>query len=147
MHRLTTLLILGLALLLAACASGENAAESEAPSDGSVRTVAVTLSDDMAIDIAESNFAVGETVRFEVTNEGTIQHEFYLGDEEAQDHHADEMAEMDGMSHDDPNGVSVAPGATETIEHTFEAAGELLAGCHEPGHYEAGMVATMSVSE
>lgn len=36
--------------------------------------------------------------------------------------------------------------ATETLEYTFERAGEILAGCHEPGHYEAGMVTSMTVA-
>ncbi|HEX2882977.1 MAG TPA: hypothetical protein VHQ42_00225 [Candidatus Limnocylindria bacterium] len=107
--------------------------------------MSATLSDDMAIQLSESDFRVGETIRFEVTNEGAIVHEFYLGDEEEQAHHAEEMADM-GMSHDDPNGVAVDPGATETLEYTFGEAGELLAGCHEQGHYEAGMVASMTVT-
>ncbi|HSJ00741.1 MAG TPA: plastocyanin/azurin family copper-binding protein, partial [Patescibacteria group bacterium] len=88
---------------------------------------------------------VGETVRFEVTNAGAAPHEFYLGDADEQAAHADEMAEME-MAHDDPNGVSVDPGATETLEYTFDQAGEIFAGCHEPGHYEAGMVASLTVA-
>lgn len=88
---------------------------------------------------------MGETVRFEVTNEGATRHGFYLGDAEAQEHHAEEMAEM-GMGHDEPNGVSVEPGATETLEYTFGQSGETLAGWHEPGHYEAGLVASMTVA-
>jgi uncharacterized cupredoxin-like copper-binding protein len=100
----------------------------------------------MAIQLSGSDFEVGEMVRFEVTNEGAIPHEFYIGDAEAQEHHAEEMVEMGGMSHDEPNGIAVEPGATETLEYTFTAAGEILAGCHEPGHYEAGMVATLTVA-
>ncbi len=145
MRRLTLLLIAGVALVLAACSGGDGPGASSPASSEAARTVTATLSDDMAIQVSESDFQVGETVRFEVTNEGAIVHEFYLGDEEEQAHHAEEMAEM-GMSHDDPNGVAVEPGATETFEYTFERAGEVLAGCHEPGHYEAGMVASMTVA-
>ncbi len=145
MRRLTLLLIAGVALVLAACAGGNDPGASSPASGEAARTVTATLSDDMAIQLSESDFQVGETVRFEVTNEGAIVHEFYLGDEEEQAHHAEEMAEM-GMSHDDPNGVAVEPGATETLEYTFAQAGEILAGCHEPGHYEAGMAASMNVA-
>ena len=53
---------------------------------------------------------------------------------------------MGGMGHDEPDGVAVEPGATETFEYTFEQAGEILAGCREPGHYEAGMVTSMTVA-
>lgn len=106
-----------------------------------------TLNDDMSIELSETEFSVGETVVFEVTNAGQVQHELYLGDEAAQAAHAEEMAEMDGMGHDEPGGVSVEPGATEELEYTFAEAGEILAGCHEPGHYEAGMVTSLTVGE
>jgi uncharacterized cupredoxin-like copper-binding protein len=41
--------------------------------------------------------------------------------------------------------VSVAPGAEQDLTHTFDDAGEVLIGCHEVGHYEAGMVARVRV--
>jgi len=44
--------------------------------------------------------------------------------------------------------VSVDAGQTETFEYTFGDAGSaLLAGCHEPGHYGGGMVATITVTD
>ena len=148
MPRLTLMLIAGLAVVLAACSGGDDAGTPGTASGDSLRTVTATLSDDMAIQLAESDFSVGETVRFEVTNSGSIPHEFYLGDAEAQEHHAEEMADMGGeMMHDEEDGIAVEPGATGTLEYTFEQAGEILAGCHEPGHYEAGMVASMTVGD
>lgn len=147
MRRMTLLLIVGLALALAACGGGDDAGTPGTDPGDSVRTVTATLSDDMAIQLSESDFSVGETVRFDVTNAGSIPHEFYLGDAEAQEHHAEEMADMGGeMMHDEEDGIAVEPGATGTLEYTFEQAGEVLAGCHEPGHYEAGMVASMTVA-
>ena len=139
------ILLIGLlALVLAGCGAGEDAGASGSTS-GDVRTVAVTLDDSMEIELSATDFRVGETVRFEVTNAGAAPHEFYLGDADEQAAHAEEMAEME-MAHDDPNGVSVDPGATETLEYTFDQAGEIFAGCHEPGHYEAGMVASLTVA-
>lgn len=148
MHRIRPALILGLGMVLTACGPGNGEASADLPSDGDPRTITATLSDDMAIQLSESEseFEVGETVRFEITNAGAIPHEFYVGDAEAQEHHAEEMAEMGGMGHDEPDGVAVEPGATETFEYTFEQAGEILAGCREPGHYEAGMVTSMTVA-
>ena len=145
MRRLTTTALIGLALLLTACSGGDSSSPAGEASDPT-RTVTATMTDAMAVQLSASDFRVGETVRFEVTNEGAIRHEFFLGDAEAQEHHAAEMAEMGGMGHDEANGVAVEPGATETLEYTFAEAGEILAGCHEPGHYEAGMVATMIVA-
>lgn len=148
MCRLTLTLIAALAVVLAACSGGDEAGTPGTDAGGSVRTVTATLSDDMAIQVSASDFAVGETIRFEVTNSGAIPHEFYLGDAEAQEHHAEEMADADGeMMHDDEDGIAVEPGATRTLEYTFQQAGEVLAGCHEPGHYEAGMVASMTVAD
>ena len=145
MRRLTITAIIGLTLVLAACSGGDTGSSTGNASD-STRTVTATMSDDMAIQLSETDFTAGQAVRFEITNEGSVRHEFYLGDAEAQEHHAAEMAEMGGMGHDEPNGVAVDPGATETLEYTFAEAGEILAGCHEPGHYESGMVASMTVA-
>jgi len=148
MPRLTLILIAGVALVFAACSAGDDAGAPGTGSGDSLRTVTATLSDDMAIQLSESDFSVGETVRFEVTNSGSIPHEFYVGDAEAQEHHAEEMADMGSeMMHDEEDGIAVEPGATGTLEYTFEQAGEILAGCHEPGHYEAGMVASMTVGD
>ena len=146
MHPFRLALSLGLGIVLTACGTGDGGPSSDLPSDADPRTITATLSDDMAIQLSESDFEVGETVRFQVTNEGATPHEFYVGDAEAQEHHAEEMAEMGGMGHDEPDGVALEPGATETFEHTFEQAGEILAGCHEPGHSEAGMVSSMTVA-
>lgn len=126
------------ALALAACAPAD-------PSGGP-RTATATLHDEMRIELSPDEFRAGETVRIEVTNAGAVRHELFLGDEEAQRQHAAEMADG-GMSHDEPGGVSVEPGATETLEFTFAEAGEILAACHEPGHYEAGMVTAVTVND
>ena len=110
-----------------------------------MRTIEVRTTDELRFEPAEISASVGETVRFEVSNDGQTVHEFLIGDEAAQDEFAAEMAE--GMDHETDAGVSVEPGETETFEYTFDEPGELLAGCHEPGHYEGGMVASISVVE
>lgn len=132
-----------LIVLLASCSSSP---DREAGGD-EVDVVTATLSDEMRIDLSRTSFTRGETVRFEVTNTGAIRHEMLLGDEEAQRQFAEEMAGMEGGGHDGANGVSVEPGDTETFEFTFEQSGEILAGCHEPGHYEAGMVVPLSTTD
>jgi uncharacterized cupredoxin-like copper-binding protein len=135
-------LIVGLALVLAACAPSGGGGS---PTDQGPRTVQVEMTDELRFEPAEFTFQAGETVRFEVTNAGQIVHEFLIGDEAAQDEFEMEMSEGDGMAHDTDAGVSVEPGESETFEYTFAEAGELLAGCHEPGHYGGGMKATITV--
>jgi uncharacterized cupredoxin-like copper-binding protein len=88
----------------------------------------------------------GIPVTFVITNTGAIDHEFVLGDEEAQAEHEAEMA-AGGMRHDEPEGVAVAPGESKELTYTFTEAGETLAGCHFPGHYGGGMKATITVTE
>lgn len=145
MPRIVPAMVAILALALVACSP---AATSSPGAAGEPRTVTASLHDDMRIELSATDVRVGETVRFEVTNEGAARHEFYIGDAEAQMHHAEEMAEMGSdMMHDEEGGVIVEPGETKTLEYTFGQAGEMLAGCHEPGHYEAGMSAAMQVGE
>lgn len=136
---LPALLLTGLALAACAPSDGRSA-------EGEVRTIEVRTTDELRFGPAEFSASVGATVRFEVTNDGSTTHEFLIGDEAAQDEFAAEMAEGGGH-HETDAGVTVEPGDTATFEYTFEEAGELLAGCHEPGHYEGGMVASISVGE
>jgi uncharacterized cupredoxin-like copper-binding protein len=42
--------------------------------------------------------------------------------------------------------VEVKPGTTGELTVTFDKAGDVLIGCHQPGHYPAGMRATVTVS-
>ena len=98
----------------------------------------------------------GQEVTFEFTNDGTVDHEAILGSEAEQaDHEADMGGDgssgggMDGMNHDGgsaADAITVAPGDTGTLTKTFDSAGTVILGCHVPGHYEAGMKATITVS-
>ena len=87
---------------------------------------------------------------FEVHNTGQIVHSFVLGDEEAQTEHEAEMQEMSSeggaMEHSEPNTLDVDPGATSSITWHFTEPGEVLYGCHQPGHYDAGMKGTITVA-
>jgi uncharacterized cupredoxin-like copper-binding protein len=122
-------------------ASGPSAAASAAAT-----RVDVTLTDALKIEPAAMTVPAGVPVTFVVTNSGTTDHEFYLGDEAAQAAHENEMAEMGGMAHDETEGIAVKPGETKELTYTFEVAGETLAGCHVAGHYGGGMKATITVT-
>ena len=135
------LIIVGFAVLLAACAPSGGGAS---PTDQEPRTVQVQMTDELRFEPAELSVQAGETVRFEVTNAGATVHEFLIGDEAAQEGFEMEMSGS-AMPHASDAGVSVEPGETESFEYTFGEAGQLLAGCHEPGHYAGGMVATITV--
>lgn len=150
--RLVPLAIIpAVALILAACSSGGGAgsgspapASAVAPSTAATR-IEVTLTDALKIEPATMTVPVGVPVTFSVTNSGTVDHEFYLGDEDAQAEHEKEMSEMGGMTHDEPEGIAVKPGETKELTYTFAEPGETLAGCHVVGHYGAGMKAAITV--
>lgn len=133
--------------VLAACATPAASGTPSPSVGGSPRVVAVTVTDELRFVPDRFSFTAGETVRFEVTNAGAIRHEFFIGDTDAQAAHEAEMIEMGGMGHDEPNGIAVEPGESKALEHTFATAGTVLIGCHEPGHYAGGMVATVAVDE
>lgn len=141
--------VTAVALLAAACTAGPSASSppASAPpasSPGGTRTIDVRTTDALRFEPEALTVTAGERIRFVVSNPGTVDHEFYVGDEAAQAEHAEEMA-GGGMMHDDPNGIEVPAGETMELEIAFDQPAELLIGCHVPGHYEAGMRATLTV--
>jgi uncharacterized cupredoxin-like copper-binding protein len=127
--------------------SAATASPTTVPSIGTT-SIEVTLSDQMRIEPASMTVSAGVPVTFVVTNAGSIDHEFYLGDEEMQAHHEEEMADMGGMmGHNEDAGITVEPGQTKELTYTFDEPGEWLAGCHVPGHYPAGMKATITITD
>jgi uncharacterized cupredoxin-like copper-binding protein len=99
---------------------------------------------------------VGEEVTFRFRNDGKVVHEAIVGTAEEQAEHEAEMndgsagtddGDMTTMEHggSDNDALSVEPGRTGELTHTFEKAGELLIGCHEPDHYAAGMKIAVTV--
>ena len=136
-QRLTA--VLTATFLLASCSASQGA-----PTLAPAAAVKVVLTDTMRMDPAELTVRVGVPVTFQITNTGKIEHEFYIGSEAEQTAHDAEM--LAGPMHEHLNGVSLAAGQTRELTYTFQRAGEVLAGCHVPGHYAAGMVARILVT-
>ena len=96
----------------------------------------------------------GEKVTLRFTNDGAAKHEALVGTQQDQDDHAVQMKDSsmgagDGMDmhHGQASDVVVVdPGQTSDLATTFNDAGEFLIGCHQPGHWEAGMKATLKVA-
>lgn len=112
-----------------------------------VRTVDVTMDDEMRFTPAKLDVKRGETVRFLVRNVGQMKHEFMLGTAKDLKEHAAVMQRHPEMEHDDPNAVSVEPGQTGEVVWQFTRAGSFMFGCLMPGHYEAGMVGHLQVRQ
>jgi uncharacterized cupredoxin-like copper-binding protein len=77
--------------------------------------------------------------------------------DEAADDHMDEAADdhMDEAADDHANGelcaggipaaVTIEPGETVSVLARLDEPGETLIGCHQPGHWQAGMLGTITI--
>jgi len=109
--------------------------------------IEISMLDELRFDPDTVEVAVGETVTLRVTNDGQIRHDFTLGDEETQAEHEAEMAEGGmSMGHDEPNQLGLDAGESGELTWHFTAPASILYGCHEPGHYDAGMVGTLTIA-
>jgi uncharacterized cupredoxin-like copper-binding protein len=134
--------LLGAILLAVGCW----AAPAATPSGSAQTRINVTLTDALRIEPSNMTVPSSVPVTFVVTNSGATDHEFFLGDEEAQAEHEVEMQQMGGMTHDEPTGIGVEPGQTKELTFTFPAPGQTLAGCHLAGHYAGGMRAAITIN-
>ena len=87
----------------------------------------------------------GEQVKFQLRNNGEMDHELVLATLEENLKHAIEMQKNPDMEHDDPNAKRLAPKKTGEIVWAFTKAGEFDFSCLIPGHREAGMTGKIIV--
>lgn len=169
----TTATLVLAAAAAAGCGGGGTATGAGAPGPGAgpelgdgVRLELVTMSDH-AFTPNRFEARVGERVTYRILNVGTVRHEAVLGDGARQDDHARAMREWTATSvpggagrsraprtarsvaahpgMNDPFAVLVEPGSSGEITISFDRPGTLILGCHEPGHWEAGMRADITV--
>lgn len=124
-----------------------------------VRTVRLVASE-IKFDVTKLSFKAGETIRFVLANKGEQDHELTIGDAAFQLDHRKEMEEMEEMAtmaparmkgmrgHDHTVGsaVTVKPGETQELVWEFTRRGTFEFDCNFPGHTEAGMAGTITVS-
>ena len=101
----------------------------------------------------EVSVPVGVPVTFSVVNPGVVDHELVIGDGTAQDEA--EAAMRSGSGHaahgaaghhgEDVPSIYLRPGESGELTVTFSKKGDLLIGCHVPGHWAAGMRGTLQV--
>lgn len=116
-------------------------------------TVTIQMRDSF-FDPDEVTVEAGESVTFRFVNRGKLKHDAFIGDEDSQKEHEEEgrMAGEKGEDahagehmDEDNEGITVEPGDTGRITHSFDEPGSTLIGCHEPGHYAAGMKVTVTI--
>lgn len=109
------------------------------------RTIAVGMADNMRFTPDKLDVKLGETIRFQVKNNGQVMHEFVIGTKKENDKHAEMMIKFPKMEHDEPYMAHVGPGKTGEIVWTFNRAGQFDFACLIAGHYQAGMIGKITV--
>ena len=109
------------------------------------RTIDVNMGDDMRFKPGKLEIKEGETIRFRVKNTGALLHEFVIGTKAENAKHAELMMKFPGMEHDEPYMAHVDAGKTGEIVWTFNRAGNFEFACLIAGHFQAGMVGTITV--
>jgi uncharacterized cupredoxin-like copper-binding protein len=134
--------------VLAACGEdGNDVAGDVVAVDDGLAVIEVEMTD-MAFTPASIDVNAGETVRLRFNNTGLAVHEAVIGDLALQEEHAEEMAgtAMDHGDSDESEPLVVAVGETGDLVYTAGAAGTLIIGCHQPGHWDAGMRSDLTIT-
>jgi len=100
----------------------------------------VTLSDSLTIDPAKMSVTAGVPVRFVVTNDGALDHTFFIGTDKEQ-----KTREAGTGEPGKERFISVPPGETVDLLLTFDQPGKTIAGCTIAGHYSGGMKANITI--
>jgi uncharacterized cupredoxin-like copper-binding protein len=95
---------------------------------------------DMAVAPAQTVFRVGQTYRFLVTNSGKATHELVIEPAGA----IDQALTASGTT---AEAEEIAPGQSKELLWTFTTPGQYQLACHQPGHFEAGMVHQIQVTD
>lgn len=109
------------------------------------RTIQVSMDDRMRFEPAYIEVKAGETVRFRVRNDGQLPHEMVIGTLDELQAHAEQMRDMPGMPHDEPNAVALDAGQQGDLLWHFSQPATLDFACLIAGHLEAGMKGSISV--
>jgi uncharacterized cupredoxin-like copper-binding protein len=109
------------------------------------RRVRIVARDDLRFDPPQVTIRKGQTVAFFLTNEGRNRHEFALGDRDFQFEHEKNMQVHTSEASHGSNTLELGPGETGEIVWKFTQSGEVMYGCHEPGHFEGGMYGIVTV--
>ena len=151
MNRIRRLpLLAGLAAvtaLVAACGETRQTSTSaggEVASPTGANVISVAM-EDIRFDQTTLTVKAGETIDFQFTNVGMVAHDAYIGDNAAQMDHEAEMAEMGGGHSDEEEALVLQPGESGNLSYTFDEPGTYQVGCHQPGHYAAGMIIDVTV--
>lgn len=109
------------------------------------RTIDVVMNDGMRFIPDSIDVKAGETIRFDLKNEGAVKHEMVIGELKYLIEHSEQMKKFPGMEHDEPNMLLLDPASSGELIWTFTKTGSIDFACLQPGHYDAGMKGVVAV--
>jgi len=129
---------------------------SAGKADNANRTIEIVMTDNK-YNLPSLDVMAGETVHFKIKNVGQQIHEFTIA---TTDMHIEHQAEMlnhissghmtmtdkgHGAGHDHANSLLLNPTEDGELIWTFAKADNLEFACNVPGHYQSGMVGSITV--
>jgi len=99
------------------------------------RVIEMSVNDNLQFQPGFVQVAKGETVTFQVHNVGEASHEMMVGPLDAA------FADEEGT----PEVADIGADETKSVTVTFDGDGPYAFACHEPGHFEHGMVGYIQV--
>ena len=106
-----------------------------AGTEASPRIIDITANDLLLFQPNAVSVQQGETITFRVKNTGQATHEFKVGPMKAVFDDLDSAPEV----------ADITPGSTKTLTYTFTDTGPYAFACHQPGHFENGMIGFVNV--
>lgn len=140
--------VTGLCSLVTGCGPDPDDGPNAVPAFADGNPVIEVAMIDLAFDPTTVTVAVGQTVHLWFHNDGTVIHDAIVGDSIVQDEQAASMAANGAplSAAGAPETLILKPGESGSLTYTATASGTLLIGCHQPGHWEAGMKARLKVT-
>ena len=135
-----------------ASAAGHDEHDKSISAQVITRSIEVRMDDQMRFTPSSLSVQAGETIRFVLHNAGRTEHEMVLGSMQEITAHAQAMKQATSsggaVKHTHGTGVEITLGAGQRAEWVvnFPQATVLEMACLIPGHYEAGMRGTITVT-
>ncbi len=107
--------------------------------DTLIRIINISASDLMKFSKEKIVVSEGEKIKFVVSNDGKINHEFTIGTIDEINSHHKEMMNMPNMIHNSPNSITISPNSKKELFWSFKKVENIRIACLINGHYQAGM--------
>lgn len=138
-----TVRVAGLAIALAIAGPASAPAAGSGGDEPAVRTVRLVAKHSRWSVPVVRGVRAGETVRFVIRNDDPIDHELIIGPAEVHARHATGTEAHHGTV---PGEVTAPAGSVVSTTYRFPAAGQVVFGCHLPGHWAHGMTGVVEVA-